>query len=60
MNPLLSTKQLAETLGVSQRHIQRLLASGKLPKPKRIGRCVRWDAEEVKRRLDNDGNGERK
>jgi len=38
-----SAKELAELLGVSQRHVWRLLAMGRLPKPFRLGRAVRWN-----------------
>jgi len=55
MNSHLTTKQLAELLNVSERHIYRMNASGKLPRPKRIGRCVRWDPDEVQRMLDGNG-----
>jgi excisionase family DNA binding protein len=55
MNSHLTAKQLAELLNVSERHIYRMNASGKLPRPKRIGRCVRWDPDEVRRMLGGDG-----
>lgn len=34
---------LAEFLGISRATVWRLLASGKLPAPIRLGRAVRWD-----------------
>jgi excisionase family DNA binding protein len=55
MNSHLTTKQLAELLNVSERHIHRMNAAGKLPRPKRIGRCIRWDPDEVQRMLDGSG-----
>ena len=39
---LVTTKQLASRLVVSERHIYRLMSAGKLPPPVRIGRCLRW------------------
>jgi excisionase family DNA binding protein len=43
----ISARELAEMLGVSLRQIWRLNASGKLPKPVRIGGSVRWNRQEV-------------
>jgi excisionase family DNA binding protein len=42
---LITTKQLASRLVVSERHIYRLMSAGKLPPPVRIGRCLRWKPE---------------
>jgi excisionase family DNA binding protein len=38
---------LALKLNVSVRHVWRMVAAGKLPEPRRIGRCVRWRAAEI-------------
>ena len=38
----LSVADLAMLLGISQRHCWKLLAAGRLPKPIRFGRSVRW------------------
>lgn len=43
----ISARELAEMLDVSLRQIWRLNASGKLPKPVRIGGSVRWNRQEV-------------
>jgi len=43
---LVTTKQLASRLVVSERHIYRLMSAGKLPPPVRIGRCLRWKLED--------------
>lgn len=32
----------AELLGVSSRHVRRLVDAGKAPQPVRLGGCVRW------------------
>ena len=47
-NPLaFSAQQLADRLGASLRHIRRLDSAGKLPKPVRLGRSVRWPVTEI-------------
>lgn len=44
---LINIRQLAGILGVSVRHVQRLLDTGRLPAPLYIGRCRRWRREEI-------------
>ncbi len=39
---LVDTNKVAELLNLSPRTVWRLLSAGKLPKPVRIGRSVRW------------------
>lgn len=47
-NPLaFSAADLARRLDVSLRHLRRLDSAGKLPKPIRLGRSVRWPVAEV-------------
>ena len=41
-----SAEQLGKKLGVSLRHVRRLNSSGLLPRPVRLGRSVRWGADE--------------
>jgi predicted DNA-binding transcriptional regulator AlpA len=43
----ISAKDLAGMLGVSLRQVWRLNATGKLPRPVRLGGSVRWNREEV-------------
>ncbi|MBT3637474.1 MAG: helix-turn-helix domain-containing protein [Opitutae bacterium] len=43
---LMTKKQVAETLAVSERTLDRLLARGKLTKVK-VGGCVRFRASEI-------------
>jgi prophage regulatory protein len=43
----ISAKQLSQLLGVSLRQVWRLNATGKLPRPVRIGGSVRWNRAEV-------------
>lgn len=45
---LISAKQLAEeVLGVSIRQVWRLNATGKLPRPIRLGGSVKWKTSEI-------------
>ena len=39
---LVDATVVAELLGISPRTVWRLLSAGKLPKPVRLGRSVRW------------------
>jgi excisionase family DNA binding protein len=41
-------EQVAKLLGVSKRHVAALNASGRLPRPVRLGRSVRWRADELR------------
>lgn len=44
---LLPVGQVASLLNLSQRAIWKLLAVGRLPRPVRLGRSVRWRAAEL-------------
>ena len=44
---LVNVKQVAEMLGVSERHVWQLNYSGRIPRPKRLGKSVRWVREEI-------------
>lgn len=44
---LLNVKELAERLGVSTRQCWKLLSSGRLPAPVRLGRSVRWRESDI-------------
>ena len=44
---LFGAKELAGLLNVSLRHVQSLKAAGRLPRPIRLGRSVRWRASEI-------------
>lgn len=39
---LLDVESFAGLLGVSTRHVRRLVDAGKAPQPVRLGGCVRW------------------
>jgi excisionase family DNA binding protein len=49
---LLAIDQLAERLGVTARHIRRLVAERRVPYLK-VGRFVRFDSAEIARWLDD-------
>ncbi|MCP4612710.1 MAG: hypothetical protein GY845_28775 [Planctomycetes bacterium] len=44
---LVGANDLAKMLSVSPRHIWRLKAGEKLPKPIKFGRCVRWILSDI-------------
>jgi excisionase family DNA binding protein len=48
---LLSIEELAEHLGVTVRHVRRLIAERRVPYLK-VGRLVRFDPAEITARLD--------
>ena len=48
----LSAEELAERLGLSLRHVRRLDATGKLPRPLKLGGSVRWLVKEINRWLE--------
>lgn len=50
-SPLLDPKQLAEFLGCSARNVRHLSAAGKLPKPVRVGRLLRWPRKSIEQWL---------
>jgi excisionase family DNA binding protein len=39
---LIGVEQFAELLGVSARHVRRLVDAGKCPPPVRLGKCLRF------------------
>jgi predicted DNA-binding transcriptional regulator AlpA len=57
MEQFLSIKQLAKVFGVSERHLYRQKAAGKLPPPIDVGGCNRWDFEEFRKHFENGKNG---
>jgi excisionase family DNA binding protein len=44
--------EVAKILRVSVRHVWALLAKGRLPRPVRLGRSVRWNVEELRTWID--------
>jgi excisionase family DNA binding protein len=49
---LLNAREVARLLTVSARTVWKLAATERLPAPVRIGRCVRWRAEELRAWVD--------
>jgi len=47
--PMLTVDTLADMLGVSSRHVRRLVDAGKCPQPVRLGRSCRWPRPVVER-----------
>ncbi len=45
---LIGTKHLAELLGISQATLERLLSSGRIPRPTKLGSLNRWMLEEIR------------
>jgi excisionase family DNA binding protein len=45
-------EEVASILGVSSRSVWRLVASGELPEPLRVGRCARWPLSDIYAYLD--------
>lgn len=50
---LINAGELAEILNISERTIWRLIASGKLIQPIRIGKSVRWRLDEVNQWIES-------
>lgn len=48
----LPAADVAKLLGVSERHIWSLHSSGRLPRPLRLGRAVRWRVDELRAWVD--------
>ncbi|QEG37364.1 helix-turn-helix transcriptional regulator [Bythopirellula goksoeyrii] len=46
--PLIDARQVASFLNVSTRTVWRILSSGQIPHPVRIGRAVRWNCDEIR------------
>ena len=44
---MLDVEQFADMLGVSTRHVRRLVDAGKAPQPVRLGRTCRWPRRTV-------------
>ena len=44
---LFDVRQIAELLGCSSRHVQRLADAGRMPRPIHLGRLLRWQKAEI-------------
>ena len=45
---LLPAAEAAKLLSISERHFYKLHSSGRVPRPIRLGRAVRWRADELR------------
>ena len=54
-----SPSDLSRLLGISVCHLRRLESAGKIPKPVRLGRLLRWPASEIEQWLA-EGSPDRK
>ncbi len=45
---LLAAAEAAKLLRISERHFYKLHSSGRVPRPIRLGRAVRWRADELR------------
>ena len=52
LEALLTTKEVAALLKVSERHVQNLVKDGTLPKPMLLGRCVPFRTPDIRRFLN--------
>ena len=52
MGELMTVRDLAARLKISSRQIWKLSASGRLPKPVRLARSVRWRASDIQEFID--------
>lgn len=49
---MITVNELATTLGMSKRTIWRLLASGRIPEPVRVGGGTRWRLDVIRNWID--------
>jgi excisionase family DNA binding protein len=49
---LLDVKEVAELLGISPRHVERLTDAGQMPASTKLGRCRRWGRKQIIRWLE--------
>lgn len=52
---MLTVKEIAALLNVSERHVWRLRSSARFPEPVKIGRAVRWTRRSVMQYIENGG-----
>ena len=57
LEPLLTTKEVADLMQVSQRHIQNMVKRGQLPQPLRLGKSIRFRRADIRRFLNGDADG---
>lgn len=50
---LLNVEQVSNMLSCSKRHVYRLVDSGRMPQPVRLGSLIRWNRAEIESWIDN-------
>ncbi len=50
---LVDAKEIACFLGCSPKHVRRLAEQGRLPKPVKVGRLLRWPRQAIERWLES-------
>lgn len=50
---LLTVKEVSGALRLSQRQVWKLAASGRLPKPVKLGRSARWRRDQIEEFISN-------
>lgn len=50
---LIDVDEVARLLSISRRTVLRADSAGKIPAPRRIGRCLRWSRLELSRWIDS-------
>jgi len=58
MKEYMNLSEIASMFHVSERHLYRMKAKGEFPPPIPIGRCHRWDPDEVRRFFEKGKNGQ--
>ncbi len=53
---VVTVKELASTLQVSERSVRRWIKAGKLPNPSTLGQCAFWLADQLRPFLERRGN----
>ena len=56
LESLLTTKQVADLMQVSERHIQNMVNRDQIPQPVRLGKTVRFRRAEIRRFLNGDAD----
>jgi excisionase family DNA binding protein len=56
LEALLTTKEVADLMQVSQRHIQNMVNRGQLPQPLRLGKSIRFRRPDMRRFLNGDAD----
>jgi excisionase family DNA binding protein len=50
---LLSAREVASVLGISERQVWRMVSAGELPAPKNVGTLTKWRRSEIEAWVEN-------